>query len=126
MDQTKVRKKRSKGHTVEYRRGLTVDVLTWDGSTYRDKAGKEYIEGSVHGYKVYHLKKAILCTGMKSYVGICDKSKKHRSHCDAIPRSKKCECGGTFIFEDTTIKMAQVKRSPNKPYTGKGKKRKGK
>jgi hypothetical protein len=124
MGKTEVRKRRSKGHTVEYRRGIEVDVLTWDGRAYKDKAGNEYVETEMFdgSHTVYHLKKAIMVS-THSYLGICDKVKTHRSWCDSLPRSKKCSCGGKFIYADITPEMTKVKRTKDNPYPGKGKKK---
>lgn len=85
---------------VEVRRGIIVVELTRKGRKFFDSKGREYeaVERS-DGSLAYDLKKAHLVTN-KVLRGVCDKNPKHRIHTDVMPRSKKCDCGGTYRFED--------------------------
>jgi hypothetical protein len=126
------KKKVSKGRSnklpakVEVLRGITVVELTRKGKQFFDSKGNEYEAKESHGSVAYYLKKAQLVTS-KVLMGVCSKNKKHRIHTDTLPRSKKCSCGGEYIFTDLKSEGAdvpQVKTTSNKKATPTPKKRK--
>jgi len=92
---------RRKGDTVEYKRGVTVSILTWNGTVWLDNKGRSYTESTILGHPVYHLEKAQFVTS-QVLLGICDKNPKHQLHTDHMPRSKKCGCGGTYTIDTDT------------------------